>query len=325
MGLKFIDLPGAAEPKDYEEAVGSLVRRIREFPGVIGIIRFGSLMSPGISDIDLLVVFEDDTRCDLKPLERFPPGYAHLLSHGVDAMSWSFYRDTPNYTFWFNSKCIWGDAERLHIKPARSRDEEEALKIQTAIEYVITNYIDLTLQVSYGIIKLRAMLQHLKGLAYDLEFLDITSGPLHEAVAKLRVWMARWQERKPAVAELSEWIRSFYGIFTAFVKEQTAMHPVYVPLRASYSYTRNVELIPGASAEWRRSGLPLPGALFFLGRRYYNLQHRLNRWTFTFPMKHQAPEIVEKRFEYFRNMKRYNVHHFPGFSHLTTGFSEKFD
>jgi hypothetical protein len=207
----------------------------------------------------------------------------------------------------------------------RSLAGEEALKVQTAMEYVVTNFIDLTLQRAYGIVKLRALLQHLKGLHYDFEFLKIAGGPVFEAVQQLRRWIAGWNERRPGPVELAAWIESFYGPFRALAYDLMRRHPLYVPARPAYRYARNITLVPSAEPGFERRGWLASAALAWPNRKFYNLQHRFNRWTFRIPLRHEAPAPVEKRFDYFRRMKRYNEMHFPAFSHLTTGFSVHFD
>jgi hypothetical protein len=325
MRLRFIDVPQPAAPQQYEAAIEQVVSRLADAPGLAGIIRFGHLTTPGISDIDLLAVFDDGAHCAIDPLAGLAPAHRRLFTHGVDAMSHSFFRETADYTFWFNSRCIAGDAQRMRQTAQRSPADEEALKVQTAMEYVVTNFIDLTLQRTYGIVKLRAMLQHLKGLHYDFEFLKIDGGPVVDAVLQLRSWIADWHEQRPAPSVLAGWIEAFYGRFRALAYDLLRRHPVYVPRRPAYRYARNVLLVPSDEPGYERKGLLAPAGLAWPHRRFYNLQHRFNRWTFRIPMRHEAPAAVEKRFDYFRRMKRYNAAHFPAFSHLTTGFSVHFD
>ncbi len=323
--LRFIDLPRPAAPADYAEATNLLVRRMATFPGLIGIIRFGHLTTPGISDIDLLAVFEDDAVCTADPLEDFPGRLRHLLSHNMDAMSYGFFRRTADFTFWFNSECIWGDRDRLRPVVSRTPDEERILKRQTAVEYLVTNTIDLTLQDTYGMVKLRSMLQHVKGLRYDLDFLDIRSGTVYERVTELREWIVRWHREAPSFAALRKWIPAFRRELTALTGDLLHRQPLYVPQRTAYRYARHITMRPAQRFGIRRRGLLLPAPPARAGRKYYNLQHRLNRWTVGVPFRHDAEDILMRRFAYFRDMKRHNTEHFPRFGHLTTGFSVHFD
>lgn len=325
MELRFIEYPQNARREDYELAFQHLVDRIKTFPGVIGIIRFGNVTTPGISDIDLLTVFENKIICSEDPFLNYPSEYEHLLSHGIDAMSYDFFKQTPDFTFWFNSKCIWGDEKRLTLNTSRTREEEEQLKIQTAHEFLITNFIDLTLQLNYGIVKLRSMMQHVKGLLYDLEFMGVTEGKIYDCVQELRNWIVNWHTSQPDNNYIGKWLVDFYKNFSEFIIPVLEKNPVYVPQRDSYFYARNIFIKPGNTVKAERRGIAFPNSFSFLGKKYYNLQHRFNNWTFYFPLRHShSCALVERRFEYFNSMKNYNLKHFPNFSHLTTGFSVNF-
>ena len=52
--------------------------------------------------------------------------------------------------------------------------------------------MDLAIQLEYGIVKLRAFLQHAKGLIYDLDLLDIQSGELRTMITGLRERIVNW-------------------------------------------------------------------------------------------------------------------------------------
>jgi len=43
----------------YDKAVDNYVGRVREFPGIVEVVRFGGVSNPGISDLDLIVIVED--------------------------------------------------------------------------------------------------------------------------------------------------------------------------------------------------------------------------------------------------------------------------
>lgn len=323
MIFRFIDVPQAVPISYYEEAINQLVEKIKMFNGLLGIIQFGNVTTPGISDIDLLAVFENDVACNQNPFEGFPKKYKSLFTHGIDAMSLDFYQLTPNFTFWFNSKLIYGDPLKLTVKLNRTENEEKSLKVQTAVEFLITNYIDLSLQIEYGIIKLRAFLQHLKGLMYDLEFLGIDKGKLFDAIIELRQWIKGWHTFRPSNAHLSEWIFKFYNEYTIFIKQQLVANKVYLPYQKSYFYRKNVVIEPGNFIGYKKNGISLPCFLAILGeKKFYNFQHRLHKWTFTVPITHKSnSKIIIDRFDYFEKMRKYNKIYFQNFDTLTTGFS----
>lgn len=59
---KFFDFPLKYEFKDYQEAMDNYVGRISRIPDVKGIYRVGNISVSGISDIDLVVVLNDELK-----------------------------------------------------------------------------------------------------------------------------------------------------------------------------------------------------------------------------------------------------------------------
>jgi hypothetical protein len=61
----------------------------------------------------------------------------------------------------------------------------------------------------------------------------------------------------------------------------------------------------------------LPRALGAFGRRFFNLQHRLNRFSFTLPVVHQHEvPLIAERYVFFARMQEYHRQHFGQFNTL---------
>jgi hypothetical protein len=242
MALRLIDLPQVRQLEEYTNCVDFVVDKINKEKGVLAIYQFGNVTTPGISDIDMLVVFSDDVRCDLDPFESFPPHFNGLFTHGIDAMSESFFRLTDHFALWQNMILMSG-TQLMTVPPLMNKSDLQLLKTQTALEYLVTNYIDLIMQWTYGIFKLRAFLQHAKGLIYDLELLDIQEGVLHDKVIELRSWIKNWHESPPSAEAMIGWLKKFKMVFSDSFQKIFSDKKLFVPPMEKRHYKLHAQRI----------------------------------------------------------------------------------
>ena len=66
--------------------------------------------------------------------------------------------------------------------------ELSAMKVQVALEFLLKFYVTLGIQRAYGVIRMRDVLLHVKALQYDLEFLGINEGAVHDGINKVLAW-----------------------------------------------------------------------------------------------------------------------------------------
>lgn len=93
----FHDFPRYEPPEAYEQALGTFLDRIEDVPGVVSVYESGPGVSvPGISDIDLIVVVEDDVqdpRAVRRGIEDAKPD-EYFFFHGPEVLT----RETfPDY------------------------------------------------------------------------------------------------------------------------------------------------------------------------------------------------------------------------------------
>ena len=63
--MKFSNYPRYIQHHVYREAIDAYIALIRRHPGVLAVYTLGSISAPGLSDIDLIVVVEDDIKTHL--------------------------------------------------------------------------------------------------------------------------------------------------------------------------------------------------------------------------------------------------------------------
>lgn len=324
MSLRFINRPTFVPREIYAKANDFLIDYFKQEPSLLSIYQFGNITSPGVSDIDLLLVFKDGEKCLLNGFEKLPEQYSYLFTHGMMALNEKHFRANHHFTLWSDYVYLAGANIAMDLKEQKTEEEIHALKIQTALEFLVANYIALKVQLTYGIIRLRSLLQHMKGIIYDLEFLNVNSGIVYDQLLELKHWIKNWFQLNPTDKQIEKWIFDFDKTYEAFVKEMFHQHQLYLPKMDNYFMARNSILINRNKVGYKHKGIVLPKQLSIIGKKYSNLQNRFNRFEFYFPIVNEHPiAIVKERFQFLQEMKKYNREHLPNFMTITTSITSK--
>jgi hypothetical protein len=312
------------QKEDYFLLYDKIVDSLKNNSDVKCICTFGGVNQPGISDIDLLIVlkngssFSGDIISDLNAKEQA------LFTHGIMALSEQHWFLNKAYAMWDNQKIIFGEqpqGNNLFV----SDEELSALKNQTALEFLFTNYIDLTLQKEYGVLKLRDLLQHTKGIIYDLNYLNLTNTPIDEFINQATTWISNWSIQQPSKEELKKWFKEFYNSYSTFIKTIFESNKIYLPSSVNRKFSKNISLKESIGIKYFRSGINLPPLVAAIGqKRALKLLNKLNKFEFSIPTTDIAENsILEKRIQFFKEMKMYNQQHFPKLGLLTTSLMSK--
>lgn len=321
--IRFIQRPFRAERSEYDETIQLLLETLKNYEGVKGVYLLGNISKPGISDLDLLVVFHQNQECLRDPFEKLGPHQRRLFTHGIMAMGEGFFTDNERFGLWGKVICLYGE-NQIHEMPLRNEEEENALSVQTAMEFILANYIDLNVQVEYACIKLRSFLQHVKGIHYDLELLSIHSGEVYERVSEVRNWILQWPDTFPDDRKLSKWIYDYQRAFNQLCLDLTQIHPFWLDGNSPYTIARNMNLRSAPTLSFERNGLILPFSFVLPGSKVIKLQHRFNRFSFSTPIASKASSnILIDRMKFLRAMKAYNLRYLPGFMTMTTSITSK--
>jgi len=315
----FIDIPRPLEKSYYYRAIEEIKENLRTQNEVISIYQVGSFNHPGISDIDFLVIFKDNSHVNFKHINYLKSKYRYIFTHNFIGIPESACSKYKKYILWHNLRLLYGES-LLSNKQGIDSSELEKLKTQSALEYLIENYIDLTIQMKYHVIKLRGFLQHLKAIKYDLEFLNVTSGDLYEMIEHLRYWLNHWFENAPKIHELSLWIDRFYVELKNFIGCQLAEKEFYVPEGKIIKLAENITLKYGEYIDYEFSGYTMPRALVGLNRKAFNLNLRFNSFIFQLPFGTIARHIIlHQRYLIYKELKHYALKYHPHFGPAVKG------
>ena len=298
-----------------------MVEKLRHYPGIVSIYQIGSVSNPGISDIDIFAVFEDGVQAQGDPLLGLERWERYLVIHGLFGASRSHFIEAQRYTFFHNYRLLWG--EQLESESGEiSVENRGALQSQIALEYLFKMFVDMAVEHAYGITRVRGLLLHVKGIMYDLQFLNVTSGNLYQLVQTMVQWRDHWFEETPSREALLAWVERFYAELRAFIVHMIPTKPFYLPESANLCLAKNMQLTVSSQLGFSRRGVTLPSCFGWLGKKYFNVQHRFNRFNFQVPaVMTDIPGIVQSRFDFLRRMKDYNARNLGSFTPLVSSLN----
>lgn len=319
--MHLTDFPRFVPVSAYDLAIERMVGKLRQQDGVVSIFQVGSINSPGISDIDMLVVFEDGTRCGLNPLEDLSKKECYLFSHSLYGVSRRQSCDTQKYALFHNYKLLWGDELPIRRNDL-SQEQTRKLKTQIALEYLNKMFINSTVERVYGIVRVRGLLVLVKALSYDLEFLNVSSGKLFDLVQRIIDWRNNWFEDRPDKQTFRRWFLEFCAALTTFLEIELTKQAFHLPEFANMRIARNMVLEPSETFGYTHAGTRLPAIFGGLGRKYFNVQHRFNTFRFRIPVAtSDVPTVLHSRFMFAKEMKRANRETLPYFMPLTSSLN----
>ncbi|MEO5571589.1 MAG: hypothetical protein ABIT08_01815 [Bacteroidia bacterium] len=317
MSYRIIDLPHYVSESGYMQTLNAMVKRLAALPETISVYQVGSISSPGISDLDMIVVFKDNQKVEQNFLGNLSTEEKYLFVHNLYGISERDFADVKRFTFFNNFTLLYGTDTRTN--PFLSPENTEVLKKQVAIEYLIRMCITVYLQQSYRVLRVRDLLLHVKALQYDCEFLGIHSGRLVEKISEIIEWRKNWFSHTPSTKSIINWWNEFYKEFELFIKSLFENHKFYLPGKTSYLITNNISVVPSkGTVRFSRKGFVLPVTLSFLGKRYFRIQNKLNQFSFEVPVtSDNIPSILENKFEFEKKYFEYNRKFLPNFFTLT--------
>ncbi|MEQ8910215.1 MAG: hypothetical protein RIC95_13540 [Vicingaceae bacterium] len=323
MSLQYLSVPRYLEPKAYENSVERMLELLTREEAIKAIYRMGNVNHPGISDLDLIVVFENEAECLLDPTQHYTETDRYIFTHSLAGASESFFQRTNPYTFWDNLNCIWGN----EVKDLVEVDASQIIQIkrQTALEFLFKNYIEISIQRAYGVIKLRSILQEIKAIRYDLAFLNITEGPLFDAVQEFLEMLDNWFENPFNAKEFENWLSEYRHILESTLIELASNKQfMFLPEMESYGYGKNVRIKKGDKLSCLLNGLSLPKTLLKRSKKWYNLNLRFNHFDCQLPFNHQDQDnLFKHRIQELQAYKHYNRKKLPHFDAMFSSFANQ--
>lgn len=281
--------------------------------GVKSIFQVGGISDYGISDIDMLVIFENDINFNRNPLQsENKPVNRYLFTHRLFGTTENRVNELENFTRFGKYKILHGHAYTFATNLPEK--ESEILGKQIALEYMVKAFVSLHLALAIRQVKVRNLLLHVKALKLDLELLGIGDGLLYELVNEFISMRKKWFEKTPDTKLLQTKILQFYHAFRNLMVNLLQQFPFYLPGRSHIKISRNIELKNDIA--FRPSDIRIPS--FFQkiipqGKRE-SVLNRLYTFRFRLPLvSHNVPDIVQLRYDYINSGVEFNRKHLSCF------------
>ncbi|WP_299273655.1 hypothetical protein [uncultured Psychroserpens sp.] len=315
MRLNYIDHPVSIPVTQYEALKTKLVKTLLANDAVLSVYQMGSVKHPGISDLDIICVFKKGGQCAANLRPELNADEQNILTHGVFGVEEPDLQQSMSFNLISNLKHLGG--KNLNLSDNNLNTSED-LKRQIALEYLVKMLITIDAQVTMKIIKLRAFLLLAKAIEFDLQLLNVNQGKLYDLVQQVIQYRNDWYANKPNQDDVSNLILNFNIELRQFLKKELQHAQLYLP-RTLVRLPGNFSIQQHKMFSIEHKGMVLPYQLSFLGRKYINLQNRLNSFTYKLPFEIPASgSIHEERFQFSENMVATNRARYPYFLPLTT-------
>ncbi len=316
--MYFIDKPHAVSLDMYHKYLDQMMSQVSGYDGILAIYQIGGVSTPGISDLDMVIVFEDGASLQTNPLEILDEEGRYIFIHNLYGVSQTHFIEAQKHTLFHNYKLLWGK-ELMESTSLSDEGIPQQIKVQIAFEFLFKMYINTTVETMYRVVKERGILLHNNGLVYDMEFLGVSSGALFDKISQMQEWRKKWLIQRPGNSLINRWRKDFLYELGAFLNEQLEKQKFYLPEQDNYKLANNMSLCQGKELKITHRGIVLPSMMGILGRKYFNVLHRINNFEMQVPMHtNEIPESIKSRFNFIKEMNKYNQDHIPHFMGLTS-------
>ena len=169
--VEFVNWPIYYNEDKYHQSICKVVDYLSRFKEVVGVYQIGGVNDPGISDIDLIVVFDNDVNSFNHSYRVvFEKKDSYLFMHGIYGMARYVFEMKDLLIPIYDSNILLG--ENILVEESLIGEEKKALANIYALEYLMINLFNLAAQFFLRRLKVRNLLCSLKGLAYDFNILS---------------------------------------------------------------------------------------------------------------------------------------------------------
>lgn len=318
MGYYTVDIPTTLVESDYHRILKSVLSKLSSVDGVEAIYQIGGIGTPGISDLDLVVVFADGLKCEYNLHEHLSKEEKYLFIHRLYGCSRKNFHESSRFSFFHNFSLLAG--HEIQRDGERSETEVNLIKTQIALEYMLKMYTNIMLQKEYGILQVRSLLLHGKALKFDLDFLNVDSVALNQSVDRLIDIRNSWFNDANNIVHLIRWFEEFVVIFSEVLSSVLNVRGIYMHVEGDFRIAKNISICKAETLACLRTGMILPAFVAkVLGKKYFRAQNRFNTFEIRVPFKSTGfPEPLHRYFKFQTNQREYNRKFLPHFYPLSS-------
>ena len=312
MKYTYTEWPEAVEIHHYNEAIQRMAQRMMNTGKVLAVYQVGGTNHPGISDIDLYVVFQNDVKYLSNPTSNLPGLDKYLFTHRLFGTSEMLAKSLDQFTLFGSFKLLSG--KEISFTKINNIDSISTIKRQIALEYLIKAWIIIMIAITFKTIKLRSFLLHAKAILYDIEFLDINDGDLKKHIEFIIKIRDNWFSNPIETHELDMMIDIYeQELYQAILKSFEKFN-FYLPGDANLQISKRITLNNSKVVKVIRKGLMLNKDLVSYSPKLAKLNNVLNSFYVNLPIiSTNIPSILTERHKVITEAFQYNTVHLPGF------------
>ena len=299
----------------YIQNINKMVHFLSEKENVKSIHQLGSIGDPGISDIDILVIFKKGGGISEDPRNILDRTGRYLFTHQLFGLHEDLLDDAMEYSLFHNFKLLYGNQNIIFDNNRISKE----VKVQIAIEYLLKMFISLNIQKHSRIIKLRSFLLEAKAVAFDLEVLDLLESPLGKIIKKILLIRKEWFDNPLLDRKVVELFLKFLDELEQTIKIIIETESLVVPKIKEYQLSRSITLSNGSfkfNNSYKLSDLSsiIPTKLL---KKYFGFINRISLTKVSFPIKEDyAGSALFKKSLYEKKAVQMNKIYAPKFISL---------
>lgn len=285
MEYRLINFPIQVTLDEYYSQINKILDFLSNKPSIKSVYRIGNITDPGISDVDLIVVFKDGGSLKVDPRSILDKTGRYLFAHQLFAINESLVKEFMKFSLYSNFQYLMGDEISCFDD---EREVNAKIKLQIALEYLIKTFVSLSIQKEARIIKVRPFLLETNSLKYDLEITGNFNTGLDDSIRRILEIRAKWfitTLDKTRIAVLFEEIHQQLTLLLIKLAENQCL---YVEQRDNIYIGRNIILRDGKTLKYDSSAF-ITGFARFLPSccipSYLKIFNRITNHVFYFPQK----------------------------------------
>jgi hypothetical protein len=300
------------------QALDRMLQLLKQYKDIISIYTIGHISTPGISDIDMLVVVKEDQKIETNFNQLLSAADRYLFIHHIYGISAGNFQMAERFTFFHNYHLAYG--KELRSPPVETDAASKMIMQQTAMEFLVKMYINLFIQKKYKILRMRDLMLHGKALLFDLEFLNIKDTQLNKLVVQIIEWRQIWFEQQPALHHIEDWFEELFTAIEEIIQNPAYTRYFYLPEKKIYQIARNIQLQWSSDKlKTQHNGIIIPSFFSTKDKRFVKMQNKLNNFRFYVPAQLQnIPEIIQQKFQFEKRIALYNKQFLPFMLPLTS-------
>ena len=321
MSFNYIDIPKEIELDSYETAINMMAEKLMNTGKVKCVYQIGGVSSPGISDIDLYVIFNNDCEYKVNPVNNLNTPDNYLFTHNLFGTSESSAVHLEQYTFFGNYKLIAGSPVAMNNYFASDSDQT-ILKRQIALEYLIKAWFSIHINITYKNIKLRSLLLHSKAILYDLDFLSVKNGGLFECINDLLEIRKNYFTKNPDLNHLDKLCNKYKDELKKEIVAGIESHKFYIAASGNTEIGKHSLIFKNENPVILSSGLSFPHFLTSKFKKLLKIQNKFHNFKIGLPyIDTNLPPILEQRSETIAKAINYNRQYLPHFISTAYGMN----